>query len=171
MANGTFPTFRVALERTASPRSGQTPPLRARVVAYVHSTLLGEIAVEFRVDSGAGITLMSVACAEQFGIPVQQTLISIDTLTQSGSRHGQSFFIGALFARFPEVPHRVFCFGCYFNPVQPEDVPPVMGLGGDLLKHLRITFDGAPSPDMPYGFAMIEVVSPDPATGQSSTGS
>lgn len=167
MADGPFPSFRVALERTALPRGGQTPPLRAKVALDAFSTLLGTVAVEFRIDSGAGITVMSVEAAEQYGIPIAQTPISMDTLTQRGNVQARSFFSGSVFASFPQVPTRTFCFGCYFDPAQPEEVPPVLGLGGDLLKHLRLTFDGTPSVDMPFGFAMIEVVSPDPLAVQT----
>jgi hypothetical protein len=119
------------------------------------------VGVEFVVDSGAGITSIPWSLASCFGIPIGTTRITSRTITAQGIvsldtwRH-------QIEVEFLNLPGLWFVFDCQFPDI-PSNVPAVLGIGGDVLRHLTITFDGSPNPPhAPYGFVRIDPVLPPP---------
>ncbi len=160
MANAQAHGFAEPLTATAAPfRIGATPPLRAAVQTHVRDLSGCWVGVEFVVDSGAGITSIPWSLASCLGIPIGTTLTTSRVTTAQGIvsfdtwRH-------QIEVEFPALPGLWFVFDCQF-PGVPSNVPAVLGIGGDLLKHLSISFDGSSiSPSAPYGFVRVGVVLP-----------
>jgi hypothetical protein len=76
--------------------------------------------------------------------------------TAAGFRAG-AVHDGDLRIRFPQLPGHVFRFYCMFAEATPPVVAPVFGLH-DLLAVFRVTFDGSPRPESPFGRIVMETV-------------
>jgi hypothetical protein len=148
--NPTGPAFRPGIS---------TPPLRAAVEVQVRALSGLWHQLDFIVDSGAGVTSIPWATASCFGIPLGTQRVNTPLLTFQGPisvlcyRH-------TIEVEFPQLPGHRFIFDCHFPDV-PSSVPPVLGIGGDVLRQLQIHFDGSPQlPNAPFGVVRIEVAPP-----------
>jgi hypothetical protein len=161
--------FAEPLIPTAAPfRIGATPPLRAAVQLHIRDRGGNSVAVEFVVDSGAGISSIPWSLASCLGIPIGTTRVTSRVITAQGI-----FSLDAwrhqIEVEFLAIPGLWFVFDCQFPDV-PSNVPPVLGIGGDVLRYLTIAFDGGPnSPQAPYGFVRINLISqPSPSSSPAS---
>jgi hypothetical protein len=122
--------------------------------------------LEFVVDSGAGVTSIPWITATCFGIPIGTTRVNTPLTTFQGQANIPCFR-RTIEIEFPPLPGHRFVIDCQFPDV-PDTVPPVLGIGGDVLRHLQIRFDGSPQlPHAPFGFVLIEVVTPPTSTAPS----
>jgi hypothetical protein len=126
------------------------------VQVNVRDRIGGWVPVEFVVDSGAGISSIPWSLASCLGIPIGTTRITSRTITAQGIvsldtwRH-------QIEVEFLALPVLWFVFDCQFPDV-PSSVPAILGIGGDVLHHLVIAFDGTPNfPHAPYGFVRIDI--------------
>jgi hypothetical protein len=155
--------FEQPLIDTAGPfrPTQSTPPLRAAVEVKVRD-LSGEWPVlEFVVDSGAGVTSIPWLTATCCGIPIGNQRVRSNLITATGpvqveaARH-------TIEIEFVQLPGRTFVIDCEFR-AGTDNVPAVLGIGGNVLRQLDIRFDGRPRPPhAPYGFVVIEVQTPAP---------
>jgi hypothetical protein len=160
MANAQPHGFAEPLTATATPfRIGATPPLRAAVQLHVRDHSGGWVPVKFVVDSGAGISSIPWSLASCLGIPIGTTRVTSRITTAQGFvsldtwRH-------MVEVEFLALPGLKFLFDCQFPDV-PSHVPAVLGIGGDVLRHLTITFDGSSnSPHAPYGIVRFDLAVP-----------
>jgi hypothetical protein len=160
--------FAEPLIATAAPFRGwlSTPPLQARVEVLVRDRSGQWRKLKFVVDSGAGVTSIPWAVASRDGIPIGTTRVNTPLVTMQGLVNIPCYR-NTIEIEFPRLPGRQFVFDCQFPDV-PATVPPVLGIGGDVLRQLLIRFDGTPRlPHAAYGCVLIDVP-PPPAVAPSA---
>lgn len=124
--------------------------------------------VRFRIDTGAGVSQMSLAKADELGVRIGDRRGEIETTTADGTSW-QRVVVGAIKVRFPGSA-RTFLWDCLFFVDRPPTAPSLLGLK-DVIQSLRVTVDRTPVPGAPDGSVLFEdyptAVSPaaGPATG------
>lgn len=108
----------------------------------------------FVLDTGATYTTMSATLARLHGIPFPTGTSRLGFITAAGSRPVR-VHDGEIRVRFPQLSGRTFRLYCVFNEDIPPAVPPVFGLN-DFLDVFRLTFDGRPAADAPFGHMLFE---------------
>jgi hypothetical protein len=116
----------------------------------------------FLVDSGSEMTTMPAYRAKQLDLPVPQR-------AAPGAVHSQTGLAirsGYVRVKVPGLGQAEYAFPCFFfgDPNQPPgpNAPGargprnLLGLSG-VLNHLRISFDGDPTPSALYGNLIVEV--------------
>jgi hypothetical protein len=106
------------------------------------------------LDTGATYTTISATLARAYGIPFPDERSRIGITTAGGARPGL-VHDGELRVRFPQLPGHVFRLYCVFAESVLPTVPPVFGLN-DFLDVFRVTLDGSPRPDTPFGRILME---------------
>ncbi len=117
------------------------------------------IMIEFRVDSGAELSMIALSAFEERGLPVPppETERAIRQQTANGSIDGR-FRPGRIRAWWNSA-----CQGTPFNwPILfrvdlPSTATPLLGLGG-VIKDCRWIFDGRDIPGFPWGYLLLEDV-------------
>lgn len=107
----------------------------------------------FRIDTGAGLSVMSLARADRLGVRVGNRRGKIKLTTATDERY-EEVVVGALRVRFPGSD-RLFLWDCLFVADRPEAAPSLLGLK-DVVQSLRITVDRAKHPDAPDGSILFE---------------
>ncbi len=160
MAIARLDEIAVPLKKTAAAfRPGTTPPLEARVKVNVRTRAGGTEELEFVIDSGAGVTSIPWATAVSWGIPIGTTRVTSSHTTFQG-RVAIDTWRHQVEIEFVGLPGKWFVFDCQFPDVT-TTVPCILGISGDVLRHLTIALDGTPQPPhADYGFARITVVDP-----------
>jgi hypothetical protein len=112
--------------------------------------------VQFRVDTGAGVTCLSVSQPAELGIPFVRKPVTFGLETATGKVR-QARHLGHLRVRIPGLGARAFQWPCHF--VEHEGVPPqaVLGLSG-VLDDLIISLDGRYASGAPYGWLILTEV-------------
>jgi hypothetical protein len=113
-------------------------------------------AVEFIVDTGAGITTIAVveAAGLHLSVPTKKAAYVVHTAT---GRAKQIRRPGRLCAKIPGLGERVFDWPCHFVEHEASAPKAVLGLAG-VLDDLRITLDGTYALEAPYGWLILEEV-------------
>jgi hypothetical protein len=107
----------------------------------------------FLVDSGTEMTTMPAARANGLGLPIPKRPVPRFVL------HGQEVRAGLLRARIVGMDLTEYVFPCYFigdpNTPPPATTKNLLGLTG-VINQIRLTFDGATAPGVPYGVLIVE---------------
>lgn len=138
----------------------QTPNeagLQARVVLTLQTKTREFVATEFILDTGASISQMGLQQAEELGLRLPAESRNVRMTTAGGMQTRQGKY-GIIVVRFDQYPDRLFAWDCWFLDHWPADVSPLLGLGGRVLRDLRITFAGA-NAIYPNGSVTLEIVS------------
>lgn|SRR5262245_21129230 len=132
--------------------------VKARIELLVRSRFGTFEPLRFQVDSAANVTSIPVTRARNSRIAIPAKTIEINVRTSAGTVR-QRVHPGRITVRVPGLPGGDFSWPCHFVE-QAGDVPTaLLGLSG-VLDDLRITFDGRYSADAPYGWLVLEEVSP-----------
>jgi hypothetical protein len=122
---------------------------------------------DFRVDPGAEISMMPAAYAQRLELPMPRLAIPPVDL---GTFRGKSAAVirsGMLKARVAALPDVTLAIPCFFlgepdingqTPLPPN----LLGLSS-IVRQLRLTFDGTPIPNAPYGSLLVETLAPPPS--------
>jgi hypothetical protein len=112
----------------------------------------------FLVDSGSEMTIMPAYRAGQLGLPMPQQAAAGAAHTQTGL----SIRPGYLRVMVMGMDETEYVFPCFFlgDPAAPagraSNAPrKLLGLSG-VVDKLRISFDGAPTPNAPHGRITVE---------------
>jgi hypothetical protein len=109
--------------------------------------------VLFVVDPGTEMTTMPAGEARKWNLPIPKRPVRGLTL------QGQEVRSGLLRVRIPAMDLTEYVFPCFF--VGDPDTPPpptaknLLGLTG-VINQIRLTFDGATAPGVPYGVLIVE---------------
>lgn len=143
-------TARLRVAAGPPPRFDPTPVVSYRATVELEAVRRNgsSVLAGFRVDTGAGVTQMSLAWADQRGVRVGNRRGEMKVATAAGESW-EEVVVGALRLRFPGSP-RVFLWDCVFFPNRPIDSPRLLGLK-DVFQAVRVTFDRATPPGYPYG--------------------
>lgn len=151
---------------------GQSPVRKRANVKLELRTRSGSWeSVEFRVDTGAELTGMSLRLTEPpsitnpWGLDLATPLEErrVEKKLADGSSRWVKMQLGVLTARFPVLPDSVFKWECLFDPTVEPDGPRLLGIGGRVLSDVHITFRGA-SREYVDGSVEFEIlVPPTPA--------
>ena len=100
---------------------------------------------EFRVDTAADVSLMSVAEARALELPIPAQAIDLPLTTAAGVVTTRAR-IGSIVARVPGLTGELFFWPCHFYESLPATFQPLLGMAGVVngQKRLRITIDGSP---------------------------
>jgi hypothetical protein len=117
---------------------------------------------EFRVDSGADMTIVPAAWAKGLGLPLGLGPVQVTWTTADGNRQTVTVRSGVLRARVPGLDQTVYLLPCYFVG-DPDAAAPaaaavprnLLGLTG-VVDKLRISFDGSPTPGASQGTFTVE---------------
>jgi hypothetical protein len=108
----------------------------------------------FRVDPGTEMTTMPAQVAKDLDLPIPKRPVRGLTF------RGQEARRGLLRARIVGMDATEYVFPCYFlgDPDVPmADPKNLLGLTG-VINQIRMTFDGTPSPGVPYGNLIVEKI-------------
>jgi hypothetical protein len=109
--------------------------------------------VLFLVDSGTEMTTMPAEVAKGRDLPIPKRPVPGLTF------QGLEVRSGLLRARIPGMDATEYLFSCYFlgEPDTPMAAKNLLGLSG-VIDQIRLTFDGTPSLNAPYGVLIVEKV-------------
>jgi hypothetical protein len=127
--------------------------LRAELDLTIKTNLGTWVNAVFLVDSGMEMTTMWAATAKEWDLPIPRRPVPRFGL------HGQEVRAGLLRARIVGMDLTEYVFPCYFIR-EPSTPPPptaknLLGLTG-VIDRVRLTFDGATAPGVPYGVLIVE---------------
>jgi hypothetical protein len=132
--------------------------LSCRVTLWVEpQTGLACVPIPFVVDSGASYSMIDLRLAQQRGllVPTADVECEIEPLTAEG-KIVMRVRPGRIHAWWnPRFQGHRFDWPILFRVNAARRVAPVLGLGG-IIKTCQWIFDGAYSPDSPYGCLILE---------------
>lgn len=158
-------TARLVLDVGPPERADPVPVLTWRAPLRLHLIRPdGQAAEEkFRVDTGAGMSLMSLARADDLGIRTTGRRGKIKLTTAADERY-EEVVVGVIRVNFPGSD-RLFLWDCLFVVDRPKDAPSLLGLK-DVIQSLRVAVDRTPVPGAPDGSVLFEdyppAAPPDP---------
>ena len=132
--------------------------LQARVILRLQDKQRNYRRTEFILDTGSSVSQMSAGLAEEIGLRLPSETRDVGVMTASGKQTRRGRY-GLIVVRFAEHPERLFAWDCWFLDDWPEELPPLLGLGGRVLNDLSITFAGS-RVGFPNGTVTLEIVSP-----------
>jgi hypothetical protein len=122
----------------------------------------------FRVDSGTEMTTLPAFRAKQYRLPYpKEPLRGLDRGTAAGKVTSITRS-GLLQIKIPGLDETEYWLPCYFEGDPDTELddearkrlpPNLLGLTG-VVDKLRITFDGTPGPEAPFGFVIVERLPP-----------
>jgi hypothetical protein len=125
----------------------------------------------FILDSGASVSVMSVARAEDLQLPLPGPEAEVELAHQTADTASpvrRRVRPGRLHIQIPAIRDEPFDWPCYFRPDLPKETPPLLGLAG-VLEDLRLTLDGVRSRGgVFFGYLLLELRSA-PATPEAAT--
>lgn len=133
--------------------------LRIGAKLQVETASGGRESINFRVDSGATISTMSLALAEQVGLSTRGRRRSFWFETGAG-RISVDVILGE-FRFWLSADQRAAAFAApiHFRLDQPESAPAILGLEG-VITQLSWTIDGRFRIDEPHGVCVLEDIRP-----------
>lgn len=148
-------TARLHLDLGPPVRTDPVPLLtyRAPVVLHILRPGFEPVEADFRIDTGAGMSLMSMDRAVSLGIPVGNRRGKVKLTTATDERY-EEVAIGPLRVKFPGSD-RLFLWDCLFVVDRPLAAPSLLGLK-DVIQSLRVTIDRATAPGAPNGSILFE---------------
>jgi hypothetical protein len=156
MLGGSFRTPLRELRNTDTRITGYQPALWVSVLRPP----LPPRREQFSLDSGAFVSVLSVARAEELQLPIPGPEAEIVLAYQSADTAAPvrcRIRPGRLHIQIPEIRDEPFDWPCYFRPDLPRTVPPLLGLAG-VLEDLRITLDGVRSRrGIFFGYLLLEL--------------
>jgi hypothetical protein len=141
------------------------PPLNGKPVSGLQAdlgiTLIApnesEFLVPFRIDPGAGCSMISMARAERLGLlRPEDTIKEVKLRTATGDAITQTVRVGKLIARLPSLRAEPFDWPVFFLPSKPLSSPSQLGLAG-VLSDLVFHFDGTMAQNYPFGSVTISL--------------
>ncbi|MBX9583124.1 MAG: retroviral-like aspartic protease family protein [Gemmataceae bacterium] len=155
-------TTRLVLDLGPPERSDPVPVLTYRALAALLLVRADGGTEEefFRVDSGAGTSLMSLARAEELGIRTTGRRGKVKLTTAAAERY-EDVVVGVIRVRFPGSD-RLFLRDCLFVADRPKAAPSLLGLK-DVIQSLKVTIDRTPAAGAPDGSILFEDYPPAPA--------
>lgn len=115
--------------------------------------------LQFRFDTGATHTSMSLATARENNLTVPPATVSTPTLTATGWQT-EVVHEGVILAKFVGLEAYPFVWPCLFHAGRPADVPPLLGLNAihpNVGRRVRYVFEGASAATPFHGRLLIEV--------------
>jgi hypothetical protein len=148
-------TTRLHLDLGPPVRSDPVPVVtyRAPLVLHLIRPDGGHREAEFRLDTGAGMSVMSLSRADRLGVRIGNRRGKVKLTTAADERY-EDVVVGAIKARFPGSD-RLFLWDCLFVVNRPDPAPCLLGLK-DVVPSLRITVDRTRLPGMPDGSILFE---------------
>jgi hypothetical protein len=138
---------------SGKPVSGLHADLGIRVIAPNESEYL----VPFRIDPGAGCSMMSMERAERLKLLRPDDVITEAKLrTATGVAVTQTVRVGKLRALLPSLRSEPFEWPVVFLLTKPLSSPSLLGLAG-VLSDLVFHFDGSENQNYPFGSVTISL--------------
>jgi hypothetical protein len=130
----------------------------------------------FIFDTGATVSVMSLARAEELRLPVlgpDEKVVLAHRTAEAAEPVERRIRPGRLRVSIPGLRPDPFDWPCYFRPDLPKGAPSLLGLAG-VLEDLRLTLDGVRSSGgVFFGYLLLElrtpVVAPAASPGPEAT--